>query len=376
MPRSTTWGMGSHDVRGRRRPAAGIVAATLFAGFAGAAPVWSAPSMIVPPVEPSLPIPGDARAGMAAPASSAVDSAATEPGQKTRRPQGDAAFIATPFATPPVFVPLRRSAAMTVERAEITYWKRDGAELGPWKVDLYRAVGSGGRPAALVVILPVAGKAGYSAGFAKSLLRPGLSVLALHPIPEGVDDGILHSLSGTAKTFTEDVANVVRVVRWAAALPGIDSQRIGLVGVSRGAIAGAIAAQIDARLSTVLILGGANMGGLFRTSTKGSLERLRRDELRLAKGNLDAVESKAARILANVDPAARPGRLDPHRTLLINARWDHVIPRAEALALRAAAGGATQYWLPTGHLTALLYLRRVKTLARKHFESTLGLDRR
>jgi dienelactone hydrolase len=65
----------------------------------------------------------------------------------------------------------------------------------------------------------------------------------LHWLPDAADEGVGHSLKRTAKTFYQDATNLRRAVEWAATLPGVDSRRIGVLGVSRAAIATALVAQ-------------------------------------------------------------------------------------------------------------------------------------
>ncbi len=346
----------------------------------------------------------------------------------------DGAFVIPGFPAEPRFGEARTEHGYTVASAELTYWKTDGREVGPWRANLYRPAapghalsmsrtgagaagtadaGSAG-PAAeaarlpLVLLLPLGGeKSDLDAFLARRFVENGFAVLALRAIPRAADEGVMHSLRDTARTFTEDVANLLRVLGWARGLPGVDPGRIGLLGVSRGAIGAAVALQVAGRgaegadpsagsaperpgsgegppappgrsgsgVSAVLVLGGAGMAGLFRTSRMGNVERLRANELARAGGDLDRAAARAAAILRNVDPASRPGRLDPALTLLVNARSDHVIPKEQALALREAAGGATQAWLPFGHNASLLFAHQVRRLALEHFLRTLRTPR-
>ena len=229
-----------------------------------------------------------------------------------------------------------------------------------------------GRP--LIVMLPAGGiRADLTTNWAESFARAGFLALVLHWLPKGADEGVGHSLKGTAKTFHQDAVNLRRTVDWAASLPGVDPRRIGVLGVSRGAIATALVAQTWPELSSVIVLGTADLTGLFRDSDFRVIEKMRTRELERTKGDLDAAVARAAKVLGPVDPASYPGRLDPARTLLINARWDHVFPKPQALALRQAAGGARQEWLPCGHYGTLLFAGRVRRLALEHFEATLAV---
>jgi dienelactone hydrolase len=298
---------------------------------------------------------------------------------RRRRPTGDAAFAAPEFPRAPAFTSLGCAHEVLVERAEITYWKRDGQEIGPWLVDFRRpdpecaegAAAAGKLKRALIVVLPIAGKETEGALFARAYAQAGFAALELHPIPREADSGVLHTLKGTTKALTEDTANLRRVLAWARTLPEVDPARIGVIGVSRGAIVSALAAELDPNLSAVLILGGADLAGLFRDSGLNIVERLRREETARAGGDLDRAVAKAAAILANVDPATRSGKINPARTLLVNARWDHVIPKAQALALRQAAGGAEQHWFYCGHYSTMIFAPKIRRLSLAHFERTL-----
>jgi dienelactone hydrolase len=345
---------------------------------------------------------GEAPAESSTRASSAIAAGASPP---SARPSGDAAFDLPPFPTPPLLVPVQSRRGGAAFHADLTYRKVDGREIAGWGAELYlpaqpdtpadgdrrgsagdcsgaegdRAPVTGGvRPAAveaglpLVVVLPVGGfRKDQAPTFARAFARRGFAALRLRLPPPESDEGVLHSLGGTSRTVTEDASNLRRVLSWAATLPQVDPERIGVFGVSRGAIGAALAAQLDPRLSCVLVLGGADLPNLFSESRTSIVMKMREREVRRAGGDLERAVQKARRILRNVDPATREGRIDPARTLLVNARWDHVIPRKQALALRRAAGGARQEWLPCGHYGALLFARWVRRLAAEHFDRTL-----
>jgi len=254
----------------------------------------------------------------------------------------------------------------------------------------------------LVLLLPLGGeKSDLDAFLARRFVENGFAVLALRAIPRAADEGVMHSLRDTARTFTEDVANLLRVLGWARGLPGVDPGRIGLLGVSRGAIGAAVALQVagaggrvrtprrgaprrpgsgtDPGASGPIRARGQRRPGPRRGRDGGAVPDLAHGERRAAarqrararRGRPGPGRGQAAAILRNVDPASRPGRLDPALTLLVNARSDHVIPKEQALALREAAGGATQAWLPWGHNTSLLFAQQVRRLALEHFVRTL-----
>lgn len=278
-----------------------------------------------------------------------------------------------PFPAVPVLTPLRGLRRVTIARAGLTYRLLDGREIEGWGADIYepRGAASGTRP--LIVMLPAGGiRTDLTTSWSRAFARRGFAALALHRLPDAADEGVLHSLKGTAKTLRQDAANLSRVIAWARSLPQVDPDRIGVLGVSRGAIATALVAEDSPSLSAVFVLGGADLAGLFRDSGLGVVKKMRRREIERNGGSLERAMARARTILGPVDPATRAGRLDPSRILLINARWDRVIPRAQALALRRAARGPRQAWLPSGHYGALLFSHRVRRLALDHFERVLG----
>lgn len=310
------------------------------------------------------------------------DPSSRKPGDP---PPSSASFQAPEFPSSPRPIPIpgRPRSSRPVARVELTYWKQTGNEQGPWTADLYLPGGAdvlgssafetaSGPRVPLIVVLPIGGiRKDLRSFFARRFAKRGFAVLALGPLPPESGAGILHSLKGTARTLSEDVANLRRILAWASRLPSIDSKRIGIMGVSRGAIGTALAAQIEPGLSTVLVLGGADLAGLFRDSHLHIVESMRTEET-TRTGSLEKALEKAQHVLRDVDPGTRQGRIDPTLTTLINARWDHVIPREQALALRRTAGNATQYWLPAGHYGSLLLARCVRRIALSHFERTLG----
>jgi dienelactone hydrolase len=67
-----------------------------------------------------------------------------------------------------------------------------------------------------------------------------------------------------ASQFHDYVVEVRQALDWLALQPSIDSKRIGLVGMSLGAIVGSLTAGVDPRIrSEVLLLGGGDLPGII-----------------------------------------------------------------------------------------------------------------
>ncbi|MDO8756502.1 MAG: hypothetical protein Q7J64_00695 [Elusimicrobiota bacterium] len=150
-----------------------------------------------------------------------------------------------------------------------------------------------------------------------------------------------------ALNFRQSVSDARRALDVLSARPEVDAKRVGLFGISLGAIVGAVTWSVDARPAAgVFVMGGADFPGIaLNGSLSGPVARamgLKDAELRAAWSGLDPLDYKAA----------NAGK----RAYLINVNSDTVIPRANALRLKEAFPDSSQVWLPFGHYTAIVHL--------------------
>ena len=139
------------------------------------------------------------------------------------------------------------------------------------------------------------------------------------------------------------VLDTMRLVDWLQAQPQVAQQRIGIVGISLGAIVGALVLAVESRLQAgVLVLGGADLAHvLWRSPLTMNI----RAELRTKGVDLERLRQE----LLPVEPLNYLKGQYGKRVLMINGRFDLVIPREDALALRRALGEGPLLWLNTGH---------------------------
>jgi dienelactone hydrolase len=139
-------------------------------------------------------------------------------------------------------------------------------------------------------------------------------------------------------------ADVDAARRWLEGQVEIDERRIGIVGISLGAVVGSLQLARDDRFRAgVLVLGGGDMAHIL---TKGAITFFARGRYR--KQGLTREVLREA--LAPVEPLtyARP-LSSSRRLLMINARYDLLIPRQDTLKLWEAFGRPPLLWLDTGH---------------------------
>ncbi len=138
------------------------------------------------------------------------------------------------------------------------------------------------------------------------------------------------------------------VLDWLVARPEVDSQRLGVVGISLGALMANVAMGVDDRLAAgVSILGGGDLAQVFwrnpltlpwqwKMPRTGLTESLLRESLR------------------PIEPLSFAGRNRPRRVLMINGYYDVVIPRSSALKLWEALGKPPIIWTNSGHASLFL----------------------
>jgi dienelactone hydrolase len=127
---------------------------------------------------------------------------------------------------------------------------------------------------------------------------------------------------------------------------------VAIVGLSLGAIVGALVMGVDERVQRgVFIMGGGNLPLLLTHSLLFALKSFRwsREELSL---------------LWDVDPLRYAYLIPPRPVLLINGRFDFVVPYNCSYAIWKAMGKPSAEWLWCGHYGALLIKDKIlrKTL--------------
>ncbi len=239
------------------------------------------------------------------------------------------------------------------------------AEKSPWPANdfvwahLSVPDAAKGRRGAAVLVLPVmaAPNIWIETRFVNRFVADGLVTMWIemptqfrrrpHPsLPSG-QVFLARTTGQLARNFRQSVSDARRALGVLAARPEVDPKRVGLFGISLGAIVGAVTWSVDARpAAAVFVMGGADFPGIaLNGSLSGPFVRkmgLKEVDLRRAWIGLDPLDYKAA----------NAGK----RAYLINVNSDTVIPKANALRLKEAFPDSTQVWLPFGHYTAIVHL--------------------
>jgi cephalosporin-C deacetylase-like acetyl esterase len=176
-----------------------------------------------------------------------------------------------------------------------------------------------------------------------------------------------------AAQFHDYVIEVRQALDWLTLQPSIDTGRIGLVGMSLGAIVGSLTAGVDQSIrSEVLLFGGGDLSGIIFSTSEQSYVKMRNRLLEERQMGPEALKQDAEKTLAAVEPLNYAYRLPPSSILMINAYFDNTIPRLYTLALWEKIGKPHLIFVPTGHYTAALFLWYAEAKTYEHLKKTLN----
>jgi cephalosporin-C deacetylase-like acetyl esterase len=157
----------------------------------------------------------------------------------------------------------------------------------------------------------------------------------------------------TVAGMTQAVLDIRRATAWLADRSEVDSERLGITGISLGGIMSALAAAGEPRLRNVAVfLGGGNFAEILWANETERAQAFR-------KRWLAAGETRETfrEVVNQIDPATYGHLLKGRRVLMIAAKNDEIIPPASANALWESIGHEPELvWLDAGHYSAIKYL--------------------
>lgn len=155
-------------------------------------------------------------------------------------------------------------------------------------------------------------------------------------------------LNRLAANIRQAVVDVRRAGAWLAARPDVDPERVGVVGISLGALLGSLAAGVDGRFSRcVFVIGGGDLPGIVFHGAKETAD------LKKAAQDQGLTLEQLRKDWKGTDPCTFASRLREEDVLMINAANDEVIPRAATLKLRDAIGKPRVKWFKGGHYSVI-----------------------
>jgi dienelactone hydrolase len=252
------------------------------------------------------------------------------------------------------------------------HYKVEEVDLGSLNVRYWKPEGEGPFPA--ILLLPGIWGDRIMAGFAEALVAKGFVCLQLNSqrYLAGLRTAAAR-LDTLAELIRLQVGEGAQLVDWLSRQPSVDPKRIGLLGISLGAIVGSLLTESNDQITAAAyLLGGGNLPEIL-AAPQGYVKGRIRSRIMLHNGwTTEEFKKEAVTALKSVDPLTYAGRLDAKRILMVNGRFDQVIPYPNARELWEALGEPVWIVLPAGHYTASFFDRYIRYRVAGHFTAQLG----
>lgn len=212
---------------------------------------------------------------------------------------------------------------------------------------------------AVVVLHSVQPRLVVGRSIAYQLSQRGLHALVLHLPGYGgrLPEGQRWTPVGAIERGEQAAGDARRAFDAVAALPGVDRDRVSLMGVSLGGFVAATAAALEPDVwhRVWLVASGADIATVLADG--------KRDAARVARwlSHAGYTGESLRELIEPLDPAPLLHRLHADRTHLVRPVFDRVIPKGsyELLIDKAELPEANVHELPANHYTMLLLLPRL-----------------
>ena len=188
--------------------------------------------------------------------------------------------------------------------------------------------------------------------------------------PQGKVSGQLAVEPDTEKlkaTMLQSVLDVRRAVDWIVSRNEFRHDQIGIGGTSLGALVSELCFAVEPRFAaSSFLLGGADIAHILWHSSRVVTQR---EELRKKGYTEDRLRAE----LQPIEPLAYLDPKDKRPSFVIAAKFDSVMPPADAEKLVAGLGSCQVTWLDTGHYGgALVQDKLMATISRFFIQTFRG----
>jgi dienelactone hydrolase len=173
----------------------------------------------------------------------------------------------------------------------------------------------------------------------------------------------LDALTAPEETVQGNLLDYRRVLDWIEQQPELDPARIGMLGVSLGAMDAVMLAAVDRRVNSLVIaMAGGDMSYLLANTNYRRVARTIDDmaaDLGTSREALGAKLDAAIRL----DPLALAPYVDAERVFMVITRTDAIIPFEAQEELRTVLGSPEALYLVTGHRPSVVFFPKLRTAA-------------
>jgi hypothetical protein len=178
----------------------------------------------------------------------------------------------------------------------------------------------------------------------------------------------LEALAAPTATVQGNLQDYSRVIDWIEHEPELDASRLGVFGVSLGAMDAVMLTALDRRVNSLVIaMAGGDLSYLLANTNYRRVVRTM-DDMAASLGTTREEIGAMLDAEIKLDPLALAPYVDAERVLMIITRTDAIIPFEAQQQLRTSMGSPETLYLVTGHRTSVVYFPKVRSAAFEFFE--------
>jgi dienelactone hydrolase len=215
----------------------------------------------------------------------------------------------------------------------------------------------------VVVLLPVFnGQLKIPRFFARYFANQGWAAVV---VTRGRDP--LAALTSPEQAVRSNIKDYSRVLDWVEHEPELDASRIGLLGVSLGAMDAVMLTALDRRVNSLVIaMAGGDLSYLLANTNYRRVVRTIDDMAEELGTSREAVGAKLDAAI-KLDPLAVAPYVDAERVFMVLTRTDAIIPFEAQQQLRTTMGSPESMYLMTGHRFSVVFFPKLRTAAFEFF---------
>jgi dienelactone hydrolase len=184
----------------------------------------------------------------------------------------------------------------------------------------------------------------------------------------------LDALTAPESVVRDNLQDYRRVLDWVEAEPELDASRIGVFGVSLGAMDAVMLTALDHRVNSLVVaMAGGDLSYLLANTNYRRVVRTIDDMASELGTSRAALGAKLAATM-KFDPLAVAPYIDAERVFMVLTRTDAIIPFKAQEELRETMGSPESMYLLTGHRTSVVYFPKVRTAAFEFFSRRFALE--
>jgi dienelactone hydrolase len=215
----------------------------------------------------------------------------------------------------------------------------------------------------VIVLLPVFnGQLAIPRFFARYFANQGWAAVV---VTRGRDP--LDALKAPADTVEGNLRAYQRVLDWVEQEPELDARRIGLLGVSLGAMDAVMLAALDPRVhSLVIAMAGGDLSYVLANTNHRRVSRTIENMAEDLGTSREAVGAKLDAAI-KLDPLALAPYVDAEGVFMVLTRTDAIIPFEAQEQLRTTMGSPEALYLVTGHRPSVVFFPKMRNAAFEFF---------